>query len=249
MSKIGRFSTLGYALIATQLLCLSACTMVKPATDHTTQSTPTKAAAPAKPAGADADSATVLNEHRVIVPSAEIVKDGLQVSYSIKTVADGADNLLQLSLVFRNTNSKSVVVTPKVSLTDAKGVALPAYTKKAFEKVAANLLSKSKRSKQDQGEIDLLREQLDWDKAFWLPARFKIPEGGIQIGGLVFHHDQLVYPLALQVESEDKQFQFTIKDPAAAVAVKKPEEKKSADCGHSPALGTALYVGSKNKCR
>lgn len=229
MSKIGRLSLIGYTLIATQLLGLSACSMIKPA-DHARPPAPVAVAATSQPLvidGKDGDGA--LKEHRVIVPSEEIAKEGLQLSYSLKTVANGSDNLLQLSLVFRNTTNKSMAVVPKVELTDAKGSVLPFYTKKAFDKAAAEMLDKSRqqRGKHAKSEANLLREQLDWDKAFWLPAHFKIPEGGIQIGGLVFHHEQPVtYPLSLHVESEGRRFQFAVKDPATAI-VKKSDDKKS----------------------
>jgi hypothetical protein len=253
MLNTGRLSTLRYAIIATQLLCLSACTML-PSDSHDAAPAKNLPAPKSYPVAASAvsDSSTsdhTLNEHRVIVPSEEIVKDGLQLSYSIKSLANEADNLLQLSLVFRNMNSKVMVLAPKVALSDAKGVAIPLYNKKAFDKVAASMLAKSKKKgvSTDKNAVAAMQEQLDWDKAFWMSSRFKIPAGGIQIGGLVFHSPNLEYPLKLSVDVRGDVFQFTIKDTAIAVD-KKPDAKKAGDC-HSPALGTALYVGSKPGCR
>jgi|GEM_PF-2141355 len=253
MLNAGRLSTLKYAIIATQLLCLSACTTL-PAGSHEAAPaknlpTPKNSPAAASAVGDSSTSEHALKESRVIVPSEEVVKDGLQLSYSIKSLVNGTDNLLQLSLVFRNMNSKVIVLAPKVTLSDAKGAAIPLYSKKAFDKVAASMLAKSKQkgSSADKNAVAAMQEQLDWDKAFWMGSHFKIPAGGIQIGGLVFHSAALEYPLKLSVAARGEVFQFTVKDSAIA-GDKKPDAKKAGDC-HSPALGTALYVGSKPSCR
>lgn len=253
MLNTGRLSKLRYAIIATQLLCLSACTTL-PSDSHQAEPSknlPTPKNSPVA-ASAVSDSSTsdhALKESRVIVPSEEVVKDGLQLSYSIKSLTNDTDNLLQLSLVFRNMNNKVIVLAPKVTLSDAKGVAIPLYSKKSFDKVAASMLAKSKQKggNVDKNAVATMQEQLDWDKAFWMASHFKIPAGGIQIGGLVFHSSNLENPLKLTVDVRGEVFQFTIKDTAIAVD-KKPDAKKAGDC-HSPALGTALYVGSKSSCR
>lgn len=253
MLNTGRLSTLRYAIIATQLLCLSACTIL-PTGGHEaapakTLPTPKSSPVAASAVGDSSTSDHTLNERRVIVPSEEIVKDGLQLSYSIKSLANDNDNLLQLSLVFRNMNSKVIVLAPKVTLSDAQGIAVPLYSKKTFEKVAASMVAKSKQkgASADKSAVAAMQEQLDWDKAFWMGNHFKIPAGGIQIGGLVFHSATLQYPLKLSVAVRGDVYQFMIKDGAGAND-KKPDAKKASEC-HSPALGTALYVGSKPGCR
>ena len=246
-------NTFRFAILGTQVLLLCACTMIAPV-NRATQPASAKAVPASKGAPASGVDEHTLNEQRVIVLNEGIEKDGLRVSYSMKTLPEGVGDLLQLSLVFRNMKETSVAVTPTVVLSDAKGGDIPAYSKHNFGKVASALITKSKRKGTtiDKSSASAIQEQLEWDKAFWLGKHFKIPASGIQIGGLVFHSSHPLYPMQLVVSSEGKVFQFTINDPEPATGTKpdekKADEKKASEC-HSPALGTALYLGSKPSCR
>lgn len=253
MNTAGISNTLRFAILGTQVFFLCACNLITPA-NRAAQSSPAKVAPATKATPASGVNEHTLNEQRVIVLNEGIDKDGLRVSYSMKTLSDGKEELLQLSLVFRNMKEISVAVTPKVVLSDANGVNIPVYSKQHFGRVASSLIAKSRRkgSNIDKGSASAIQEQLEWDKAFWLSRHFKIPASGIQIGGLVFHSSKPLYPMQLVVSSEGKVFQFTINDPGPTAGKKadekKADEKKASEC-HSPALGTALYLGSKPSCR
>lgn len=252
MTKTELGSCSKYVIMVMQLSLLCACSIFPPKSQSpqavpATSSTSTKSAAAAVPTVA---SPSVLNEHNVIVPSPGIEKDGLLVSYSMKIMPYSKVQLLQVSLVFRNMSAKDMMITPKVTMTQDNGVAVTAYTKGRFDRLANRMIAHSKRAagKQKNAAERALQEQLEWHKAFWLGKRFRIPADGIQIGGLVFHSGKPVYPLKLVVHSSGRVFQFIIKDPVGGLPEKKPEAKKALEC-HSPALGTALYVGSDPACR
>lgn len=232
-------------IVAAQLLLLCACNTLAPgaASNHGGNDKPA-GNSKAAPAASAVTSASALNEHNVIVPSPAVVKAGLEVSYSVKHLAQGKDALMQVSLVFRNATDKPQVVTPKVVITDGNGKVVAVYSKPVFNKVASRIIAGSKKS----SDSSAIREQLDWDKAFWLERHFSIPAGGIQIGGLVYPNTAPAYPMQLVVSAEGRQYSFTIKDPGAAAADNPAADKKTGDC-HSPALGTALYVGSDPACR
>ncbi len=259
MNTAGISNTLRFAILGTQVFFLCACNLITPA-NRAAQSAPAKVAPDSKGTPASGVNEHTLNEQRVIVLNEGIDKDGLRVSYSMKTLSGRTEDLLQLSLVFRNMKETSVTVTPTVVLSDATGVNIPVYSKHNFGRVASALIAKSKRKGAhiDKSSASAIREQLEWDKAFWLSRHFKIPASGIQIGGLVFHSSNPLYPLQLVVSSEGKVFQFTINNPVPTAGPqpaagkkadeKKADEKKASEC-HSPALGTALYLGSKPSCR
>lgn len=239
MSRAGR-----YAIVVTQMMLLCACNTLAPSStsSHAHADKPVGNTKPAVPASAVVSEPT-LNEHNVIEPSAAVAKAGLEVSYNVKHMSYGKEELMQLSLVFRNTNSTPLVVTPKVVITDAKGVSVPVYSKRGFDKVAAKMIAMNKKSTNSSA----IQEQLEWDKAFWLSKSFTIPAAGIQIGGLVFHDVAPAYPMKLVVSSDGHAYQFAINDPSGTAAAA-PDNNKASEC-HSPALGTALYVGSDPACR
>lgn len=238
MNKAGR-----NAIVVAQMMLLCACNMLAPASSSSHGSSEKPAANPKPAVAASAvGNEPTLNEHNVIEPSPAVAKAGLEVSFSVKPMSFGKEELMQLSLVFRNTTNKPLQLAPKVSLSDAQGAAVPVYSKSAFNQVAAKMIANSKKSPNSSS----IKEQLEWDKAFWLGKSFTIPAGGILIGGLVFHTATPLYPMKLAVESEGQVYPFTLKGQAANVPA--AEDKKAGDC-HSPALGTALYVGSKPACR
>lgn len=239
MNRAGR-----YAIVITQMMLLCACNTLAPGStsSHTPSDKPVNNSKPAAAASAVVSEPT-LNEHNVIQPSAAVSKAGLEVSYNVKHLANGKEELMQLSLVFRNTNNTPLAVTPKVTLTDAKGASVPAYSKRVFAKVADKMIADSKKG----ATSNAIQEQLEWDKAFWMSSRFVIPASGIQLGGLVFHSAAPAYPMKLVVESDGHTYPFVIKDPSGTAAAA-ADDKKAGDC-HSPALGTALYVGSVPACR
>ena len=239
MNRAGR-----YAIVITQMMLLCACNTLAPSST-TSQTTSDKPVSNTKPAVAASSvvTAPTLNEHNVIQPSAAVSKAGLEVSYNVKHLSNGKEELMQLSLVFRNTNDTPLAVTPKVTITDGKGVSVLVYSKRVFDKVATKMIANSKKSANGSA----IQEQLEWDKAFWLSKRFVIPASGIQLGGLVFHSAAPVYPMKLVVEAEGHTYPFVIKDPSGTAAAA-PDDKKASEC-HSPALGTALYVGSDPACR
>jgi hypothetical protein len=119
-------------------------------------------------------------------------------------------------------NAKNITVKPKVALLDDKGANIAVYTKKSFDKVAARVIAKARHkgasANASNDSANAVKEQLEWDKAFWLKSSFKIPDGGIQIGGLVFHSTNLNVPMKLIVSSQGKVFQFIIKDPVPSTA-------------------------------
>jgi hypothetical protein len=183
--------------------------------NHASQSGPGKQTAPSTNSSASPEGDQIFSEQQLIVPSQGIDKDGLLISYSMKVLPDETGYLLQLTLVFRNMNAKNITVKPKVALLDDKGANIAVYTKKSFDKVAARVIAKARHK---GASANAVKEQLEWDKAFWLKSNFKIPDGGIQIGGLVFHSTNLNVPMTLIVSSQGKVFQFIIKDPVPSTA-------------------------------
>lgn len=215
MSKTGISNSLRFAIIGAQLLFLCACNMTSPS-NHASQSGPGKQTAPSTNSSlASPEGDHIFSEQQLIVPSQGIDKDGLLISYSMKVLPDETGYLLQLTLVFRNMNAKNITVKPKVALLDDKGANIAVYTKKSFDKVAARVIAKARHK---GASANAVKEQLEWDKAFWLKSNFKIPDGGIQIGGLVFHSTNLNVPMTLIVSSQGKVFQFIIKDPVPSTA-------------------------------
>lgn len=158
------------------------------------------------------------NEHHEITPTQSIEKEGLLISYSLLAIPDKESFLIRISLVFRNLQDRSRIVRPKISLLDASGKKISAYTKAGFIKLSSRLPGKVAEKvtkslvKNDSHGKSFARSRIEWANTYWLKQTYKLPPQGIAIGELVFHCSQLNLPMKLTVNSNKQEFVFTTQD-------------------------------------
>lgn len=137
------------------------------------------------------------------------------VSYSLLDIPDKNGFLLRLSLVFRNLQSRTMIVRPKVLMLDASKQKVSAYTKNGFIKTSSRLEGKTldvvNRTifGSDSKEKMPAHARVEWAETFWLKTRYQIPPQGIAIGELVYHGTYLKLPVQLTVRTNKKVFIFT----------------------------------------
>lgn len=193
-----------FSLALTLLLC--SCAVKPPVPDSPAKTSPPVAAE----SSGNAPESTIFKSQRVITPSEIIEKDKLRISYSLKVAPDETGYLVQVSMVFRNKKEQSLILRPKITLSDGADAKLKAYSKKSFLRLAS---SKS-------GD-PAAAEKIKWANTYWMKDHFTIPGNGIEIGELAFHCTRLSYPMKLKVSSAHQDFVFTISE-AQQVASKQP---------------------------
>lgn len=156
----------------------------------------------------------VFVHQQLIQPKQEIVKDMLQVSYTMKAVRSQHGYLLKLSLIFRNLKNHSVNVSPAAELDREKGLHVKPYSRKA-------LLSYLARRKSEASV-----EEKELANSNWLKSGFRIPANGIEIGELVFAVTDLKLPMNLVVMQGKHRYEFDMTEPLVV------NEKKSAATAH-----------------
>ena len=158
------------------------------------------------------------NEHHEITPTQSIEKEGLLISYSLLAIPEKTGYLVRLSLVFRNLQDRSRIVRPKISLLDASGKKISAYTKAGFIKFSSRLPGKTADKvtksliKNDSNGKSFAKSRIEWANTYWLKQTYKMPAQGIAIGELVYHCTQLNLPMKLTVNSNKQEFVFTTLD-------------------------------------
>lgn len=158
------------------------------------------------------------NEHHEITPTQSIEKEGLLISYSLLAIPDKESFLIRISLVFRNQQDRSRIVRPKISLLDASGKKISAYTKAGFIRFSSRLPGKvadkvtKSLVKNDSNGKSFAKSRIEWANTYWLKQTYKLPPQGIAIGELVFHCTQLNLPMKLTVNSNKQEFVFTTQD-------------------------------------
>ncbi len=175
-----------WLLAATGLALLSAC--LSP------QGTPGSAArgGPAAPA-ASAPSAA----HTVTL-AGSVEKHQLSISYSIATIHGTPEDLLRVTLLFRNLDDQAKPIRPRVALIDAAGDPLRAYSASEFRRVV------SRAGKAQAAQLA---------NVSWLKTAYRIPPGGIVLGELVYHAKEFRFPLKLTVTERGDRFEFTAEEP------------------------------------
>ncbi|HSM97429.1 MAG TPA: hypothetical protein VLS47_00305, partial [Gallionella sp.] len=155
------------------------------------------------------------NEHHEITPTQSIEKEGLLISYSLLAIPDKESFLIRISLVFRNLQDRSRIVRPQISLQDASGKKISAYTKAGFIRFSSRLPGKvadkvtKSLIKKDSNGKGFAKSRIEWANTYWLKQTYKLPPQGIAIGELVYHCSQLNLPMKLTVSSNKQEFVFT----------------------------------------
>lgn len=156
---------------------------------------------------------TAFKNQQVMTPNGSIEKSRLQVSYSMKVIPDEKGHLVQISMIFRNLKDQNTNLKPKITLVDAKGSPVKAYSKKGFLKLTAQMTaSGGTQNNVNRGSAE---ERIKWAHSYWLKDKFTLPPHGIEIGELIYHCTTLNYPMKLTVNSAGQNYIFTIKDTTA----------------------------------
>jgi hypothetical protein len=206
-----------FVVFLTLLLC--AC-----ASNHPELSILSPAKTPSESASAQANDSKndskpveekVFTNTQVIVPGQDIVKNGLAISYSMKTLHEGSGYLVQLTLIFRNLQNHQLIVRPKVYLTNAKGAPVGKFAKKEFLQLAHQMMKRSSQGASSPVNTQAQRaaqDKIEWANAYWLKPQHSISSGGIEIAGLVYHCNDLSLPMTLTIHAGREKFVFNIKE-------------------------------------
>lgn len=180
-SSLTSYSKLACAATLSLLLC--ACTSLQQA-NHSS-------AADATQAGNNltaSDDAKVFAPNQEITTKSSIEKNHLAVSYNLQVIPGKQEQLIRLSLIFRNHQKAYRHIWPHVTLHDAQGQAIKHYSMQQFIKMSA---------------------RTQWADMYWLKRSYRIPPDGIAIGELVYHCKQINFPMKLEVKIGKESFSFT----------------------------------------
>ena len=201
------------------LFLLCACTTNQPATSFSNQAkTQTEGVSTPKIDGKEDSKLVeekVFTNMQVIVPSQEVVKNGLAVSYSMKTMYEGNGYLMQMTLIFRNLKNHRVIVKPKVYLTNNKGGQVKKYTKKEFLYLAKHMMNHLPPSGDPLASRDdqlVAQDKIKWANEYWLTQQHSISPEGIEIASLVYHCNELKLPMTLRINASGDKFIFNINE-------------------------------------
>ncbi|MGB9093782.1 MAG: hypothetical protein WCB93_06690 [Gallionella sp.] len=211
-----RYSTRWFPIAIAQVLLLGSCSILSAPPDGSVRHSQNtvKSARPGSHPGKAVTTEQVFDGSYEIEPIGSLEKEGLLISYSMLVVPDRKGYLLRLSLVFRNKQNRTMIVRPKVTLTDASRKKISAYTRNGFVGLALHPAGKAQDivSKtilgRDSNEYIPEKSRTEWADAFWLKSRYRIPADGIAIGVLVFHGTRLKEPVRLTVHSNNRKFSF-----------------------------------------
>jgi hypothetical protein len=125
--------------------------------------------------------------------------------------------LLQLTLIFKNQRDKGVILRPRISLLNDKGVRIEAYSKRGFVRSVSRMKGNSVQVTNallggNDGSRISTREVMDWADSYWLKDRFSISAQGMEIGELVYHLADINLPMTLIVNADHQEYVFNIKD-------------------------------------
>ncbi len=145
------------------------------------------------------DQSLVVQGGQAITAVSSLERNGLSVSYRIKTFIGRRKKLIRVSLIFRNHTDSAREIRPRVRLVDRTGKSLNKYTLATFCSMVGAHYSVST----SRGNI----------QAYQLKRRYRIAPGGTAIGELVFHNQQATYPLTLYVQIGRETFEFKVAGP------------------------------------
>lgn len=140
--------------------------------------------------------AKIIPPRQEITPASSIEKNGLSVSYSLKTIPGKHEQLLRLTLIFKNQANRNRHIWPHIILKDAKGKRVYSYSLKTLRRI-------TRRSGSDKQDAD------QWADMFWIKSNYRIPPHGIAIGELVYHSKQLHFPMKLTIRIYKDYYRFT----------------------------------------
>jgi hypothetical protein len=141
----------------------------------------------------------IIPAHQEITPASSIEKSGLSVSYSLKPIHGNHEQLLRLTLIFKNQTNKGRRIWPHITLVDAQGHAVPSYSLKTLRRITSH--------KNGSGNTEQASDQ--WADMYWIKSSYRIPPNGIAIGELVYHSKQLHFPMQLTVRIYKDKYHFT----------------------------------------
>ncbi len=143
--------------------------------------------------GAAPPATKIIQNSQEITPISSIRKNGLSVSYSLKSFDGDNEQLLRLSLIFRSYHDGEKYIRPHVRVVDAQGIALDAYNWSTFGRTRGR--DSGKTAAHDM-------------EAYWLKRSYRIPPEGIAMGELVYHGAHIDYPLRVYVQVGADTFAF-----------------------------------------
>lgn len=204
MMTIGK-SHLARLMMAVILLSLlSACALVPPSLrPDSNTNTSAQAANGDKPT---IDRAKVIPARQEITPSSSIEKRKLSISYSLKTIHGKHEELVRLTLIFKNLADKSRHIWPHITLIDARGKTVKAYSLKTFLRISSRRETGRNTDSQHAGQTS---DQ--WTDMYWIKRSYQIPPHGIAIGELIYHGKKLNFPMKLTVRIYKDYYRFTAK--------------------------------------
>ena len=207
MTKTCKPHSIRLLAVSMLLLLLNACALPPFVTQPSTDSTPS-AATPAPAANGNATTvAKIIPARQEITVASSIEKNNLSISYSLKPIQGKHEELLRLTLIFKNQSDKSRRIWPHVYLLDAQDKAVKSYSLQTLRRV---LSGGAKPAAPKDGASHMPGE---WTDMYWLKKRYQIPPHGIAIGELVYHGKQFNFPLKLTVRIYKDFYKFTAEQP------------------------------------
>ena len=182
------------------LSLLSACALMPQNFGHGTNADSSAQAA----SGEATTVAKIIPARQEITPASSIEKNKLSISYSLKAIHGKHEELLRLTLIFRNLADRNRHIWPHITLLDAQGKRVRSYS-----------LATLRRITSDQGadpKTDLRHPEQtssQWADMYWIKRSYRIPPHGIAIGELIFHDKQLNFPMKLSVRIYRDYYRFT----------------------------------------
>lgn len=172
------------------LSLLSACTLMPKNWGHGTSADSSAQAAK----GEATTVAKIIPARQEITPASSIEKNGLSISYSLKTIHGKHEKLLRLTLIFKNQANRNRHIWPHIAIMDAQGKRVSSYSLKTLRRIMSR----------QAGQVS---EQ--WADMYWIKPSYRIPPNGIAIGELVYHSKQLHFPMKLTVRIYKDYYRFT----------------------------------------
>ncbi len=179
METTGNIPTFRVLATVAVLALLSACVTQGGPSPKSSDRHRTASAAPEKPApgGQEITLASTIERHH------------LSISYSLASVRRDREDLLRLTLLFRNLADADRAVSLHIAVTDAQGRPLRALTP------------------QSTGIVSQMQD------VQWLRSSFDIPAQGIEMGEQVYRAKDLSFPLNISIRIGKDRFEFTANKP------------------------------------
>jgi hypothetical protein len=194
MTITGKLHPIRLMMAITLLSLLGACSLIPK-----NSATGANASTSAQSTNGATSVAKIIPARQEITPASSIVKRGLSVSYSLKPIHGKHEELLRLTLIFKNQANKGRHIWPHITLIDAKGKRVRSYSLKTLRRITARNAA--------SGQPD--QTSSHWADMFWIKRSYRIPPHGIAIGELVYHGKQFHFPMKLTVRIYKDYYRFT----------------------------------------